>query len=111
MAGGPRKGSERPGWSEDQGLQFSVCVYNASTMELKLDDIVAVLMICGTLAGIGWKLGSIGLGILDRMGNLEKKVEVLITKIGTNDERMNRQDSRIDRIETRLEKVEQGEIG
>lgn len=73
-------------------------------------NIVALIAtICSTLAGIGWKLGRIGVGILDRMANLEKKVEVLITKIGTNDERMNRQDARIDRIESRLERLENGD--
>jgi hypothetical protein len=77
-------------------------------MSIDLNYLVAVFTICGTLAGIGWKLGSIGVGILNRMGDLERKVEVLITQLGTNSERMNRQDARIDRIETRVERIEQG---
>jgi hypothetical protein len=76
---------------------------------IDMNFLTLICTICGTLATIGWKLGRIGIGILDRIGGLEKKVEVLITKIGTNDERMNRQDSRIDRIESRLEKLEQGD--
>lgn len=77
-------------------------------MSIDLNYVTAALMICGTLAGIGWKLGAIGVGILDRMGTLERKVEVLIEKIGNTDERIKRIDARMDRIETRVERLEQG---
>lgn len=80
-----------------------------ASLPIDLNYVVAALSICGTLAVIGWKLGAIGVGILNRMGTLERKVEVLIEKIGNADERMNRVDSRIDRIETRVERLEQGD--
>lgn len=75
-------------------------------MNVDLDYIVAAIVISSAIAGVGWKLGSIGVGILDRMGALEKKVDVLITEMKNNDHRMSRIEARVDRLESRIERVE-----
>ena len=75
-------------------------------MNVDLDYIVAAIVISSAIAGVGWKLGAIGLGILDRMGALEKKVDVLITEMKNTEQRMSRIEARIDRLESRIERLE-----
>ncbi len=78
-------------------------------MNIDLNYLVAASMICGTLFTIGWKLGRIGVGILDRIATLEKKVDVLISDMRNNDQRSSRIESRLDRLESRIERLEQDE--
>lgn len=75
-------------------------------LPIDLNYVVAAVMICSTMIGIGMKLGKIGFGIIDRIGRLEAKVDVLITDMRNNDARMNRQDERMDRLEERIARLE-----
>ena len=77
-------------------------------MNVDLNYIVAATMICGTLFTIGWKLGHIGIGILDRISGLEKKVDVLISDMRNSDHRCTRIENRLERLESRIERLEQG---